>query len=343
MGHDRLVTVSGLRDVEDDQRHRLHRAVHQDTLIRLRPGVFTPIVPWNAAYPRERHLASAVAIAVRGTRPPIFCRGTALLFHGLPLDSVPGEVSLRALSSGASGYRHAGISSASRWPLMAERRLAFPSAWAVPTVGEPAHSQLALSRHHSLLVEDLRFCLADTLPLLPLDDAVIVADSILSGLRSTHAQGLSPSAAPWTRQELSDLSALCVSRKASQRFTWVAEFADARSASPGESLSRLRIHELGFVQPELQHRVVARNGKSLGILDFWWPGLRLAGEFDGWGKYTDASSYSGRDRDTVFREEKRRTERIQEEGIRFVRWMWEDLRNPRDLEEKLERVGVPRV
>jgi len=31
-------------------------------------------------------------------------------------------------------------------------------------------------------------------------------------------------------------------------------FADARSGSPGESFSRVRMHELGFETPELQAR-----------------------------------------------------------------------------------------
>ena len=50
----------------------------------------------------------------------------------------------------------------------------------------------------------------------------------------------------------------------------------------------------------------------------------------------------GRDVDPVILDEKLRSERIQEEGIRFVRWMWDDLTSPCRLEAKLLRAGVPR-
>ncbi|WMY78433.1 hypothetical protein [Citricoccus sp. I39-566] len=326
----------------EDRRHVLHRRAARGERIRIRPGVFVDREEWNSSYPRERHLASALATSITAREPPQFCRETALLFYGLPLDEVPEEITRRALSSGASGYRSTAQPEASLWPLLAERRIAVPAGWtALPGVVRQDQEQLIDGRN-TCLVEDLRHCLADTLPRLGLDSAVMVADAMLSGLRSTHDGGLCVQAPPWSRDQLAAVSLMCRSQKAARKFTWLAEFADAGAASPGESLSRLRIHELGFEAPVLQHRVRGADGRSLGFLDFWWAGIRVAGEFDGWKKYTDADSYSGVDRDLVFRQEKRRTERIQEEGIRFVRWMWEDLRTPERLATKLAKAGVPR-
>lgn len=326
----------------DDRRHTLHRGAARGTVVRIRPGVFVDTELWNAAYPRERHLASALATAITLRATPVFCRETALLLHGLPLDVVPGEISRRALSSGASGFRGPGVPEASRWPLLAERRIAVPAGWAAHPAGQLRSQRVDVDGRNALLVEDLRFCLADVLSRLGLDSAVMAADAMLSGLRSTHDGGLCVQAAAWSREQLAAVSSLCHSQKAARRFTWLADFADAGSASPGESVSRLRIHELGFEAPVLQHAVHGAHGEVLGILDFWWPRAKLAGEFDGWGKYKDAQSYSGQDRDTVFRREKQRVERLQEEGIRFVRWMWDDVRSPHQLESRLARAGVPR-
>lgn len=326
----------------EDRQHTLHRAAARGTVIRIRPGIFVDTELWNAAFPRERHLASAAATAITVRATPVFCRETALLLHGLPLDEVPGEISRRALSSGASGFRGPDKPEASMWPLLAERRIAVPAGWAAIPIGDLRSQRVDIDGRNACLVEDLTFCLADVLPRLSLDSAVMVADALLSGLRSTHDGGLSLQAAAWSRAQLAAVSRLCRSQTAARRFNWLADFADAGSASPGESVSRLRIHQLGFEAPVLQHKVHGAQGELLGILDFWWPRIRLAGEFDGWGKYTDAQSYSGQARDTVFRQEKQRTERIQEEGIRFVRWMLDDVRNPPRLENRLTRSGVPR-
>jgi hypothetical protein len=329
-------------NVNEDQSHILRRKARSGHLVRIRPGVFVQCNRWNEAFPRERHLATAMAIALTSRSMPVFCRETALLLHGLPLERAPDTVRLRAFSSGAARQLTRPQPRASTWPLPSEQRISVPSAWARPSVEGRTDSRLSVKTGFGLFVEDLRFCLADTLPRLSMGDAVIVADSLLSGLRSTYDSGLSQTTPPWSREDLASLSCLCVSKRARRRFTWIVDFADGLSGSPGESLSRVRIHELGFLMPELQYHVVDACGRPLGIVDFWWPDLRLAGEFDGWGKYTDAGSYSGQSRDTVFLDEKRRAERIQEEGIRFVRWMWDDLYDPSRFAERLHRAGVPR-
>ncbi|MFC7403328.1 hypothetical protein [Citricoccus sp. GCM10030269] len=331
---------------DEDRAHVLHRSAQSSDLIRLRPGVFVPADVWTEAYPRERHLATALAIALSARQTPLFCRETALLLYGLPLNEARVDVRLRAFSSGAARRTFRATPAAAAWPLMSEQRISVPRAWTRDEIQklEPARpARLAISHGRELMTEDLRFCIADTLHRLTFGDAVMVADALLSGLRSTHDGGLARTATPWARSELAALAGLCTTKKAARKLLQVAEFAQPLSDSPGESLSRARIHELGFQAPELQHRLYDAQGRFLGMVDFWWPELRLAGEFDGWGKYTDAESYSGQNRDTVFREEKSRSERIQEQGIRFVRWMWKDVENPQLLEQRLQRAGVPRA
>jgi hypothetical protein len=102
----------------------------------------------------------------------------------------------------------------------------------------------------------------------------------------------------------------------------VLDFADGRSESVGESLSRVRIHELGFPKPELQRRLRDRWG-LIGFGDFAWDDL--IGEFDGLVKYTDRDMLRGRSPSAVVVQEKRREDRVRATGHRVTRWVWADI------------------
>ncbi|MGM7669919.1 hypothetical protein [Microbacterium sp. A93] len=252
-------------------------------------------------------------------------------------------VKLRASSVGAAGTIQRLQPEASKRPLFEERRLVYPKAWADSTYADRPAASLLIDGEVALRVEDLQLALADGLPHMTPGSAIMVADAVLSGRRLAD-DGKHPfMATPMGSKEFLGLADLCLTQKARTAFRWIAGFASPLSESPGESLSRVCIDELGFHPPELQHKIHDAHGKLLGIVDFWWKELRLAGEFDGKRKYTGGASYSGRDIDDVIREEKLRMERIQEEGIRVVRWMWSDLTTPQRLAAKLVRVGVPRA
>ncbi|GAA2052407.1 hypothetical protein [Williamsia deligens] len=101
---------------------------------------------------------------------------------------------------------------------------------------------------------------------------------------------------------------------ARQALTW----ADGRSESAGESLSRALMIRAGFLMPELQVEYREEDGEVFARVDFDWGG-RVVGEFDGLVKYDDAT-------DVVA--EKRREDKLRALGIIVVRWTWNDLRNP---------------
>lgn len=328
---------------EKDWGHQLHRAAAAGTAIRLRPGAFVQTSPWNKAFPRERHLASALSIAMTSRKPPVFARETALMLHRLPMNKIPRQVKLRASSVGAAGTTRRLQPKASSRPLFAERRLAYPKAWTDSPGADRAATSLVLDGQIVLRAEDLYLTLADSLPHMARGSAIMVADAVLSGRRLADDGKHPIVAAPVGNKEFLGLANLCLTQKAAVAFRQLAAFASPLSESPGESLSRFCIDDLGFQPPELQHQIRDAHGTRLGIVDFWWEELRLAGEFDGKKKYTGGDSYSGKDIDSVIREEKLRVERIQEEGIRFVRWMWADLTTPQLLAEKLSRAGVPRA
>ena len=115
----------------------------------------------------------------------------------------------------------------------------------------------------------------------------------------------------------------------------VVAFADGRSESVGESLSRVLLADLGLMPEDLQHRVM--DGPRLaGRVDFAWPSLRVIGEFDGrvkYGRLLEADEDGG---DAVFRE-KRREDRLRELGWEVVRWVWGDLAHPEVVAERLRR------
>ncbi|CAN5391801.1 hypothetical protein BH09ACT4_BH09ACT4_18670 [soil metagenome] len=123
----------------------------------------------------------------------------------------------------------------------------------------------------------------------------------------------------------------------------VLEFADGRSGSAGESVSRVAIRMLGFADPELQWEFVDRKG-SIGRVDFWWPDSGVVGEFDGHGKYLNATLRAGRSVAEVIVDEKRREDRLRAcPNVRTVtRWEWRDARTLRLLDAQLRAAGVAR-
>lgn len=98
-------------------------------------------------------------------------------------------------------------------------------------------------------------------------------------------------------------------------------FADGRSESVGESVSRVRMADVGLPMPQLQLDVFTSLGSWLARPDFCWEELGVLGEFDGQVKYVGT-------RDDVARavmQEKRREARLREAGWVVVRWEWADL------------------
>ncbi|MFC0249650.1 hypothetical protein ACFFIO_14185 [Citricoccus parietis] len=147
-------------------------------------------------------------------------------------------------------------------------------------------------------------------------------------------------------QELVEASRARVKTKAAGiRFDRQWTFADGRAESPGESLTRAVIHCLGFEVPDLQYPVHDQHGEFLGRVDFWWPSIRLVGEFDGHIKYggtLGAAEDSGSAGRNAVTEEKRREDAIRREVDGFARWMWSDVRNTKLFAQLLEEFRVPR-
>lgn len=93
--------------------------------------------------------------------------------------------------------------------------------------------------------------------------------------------------------------------------------ADARSESPLESISQLRLDDQGLPRPELQVDIANSAGWFVAHVDFYWPEYGVVGEADGNDKY---------DRRDVLVDERRRQQDLEDLGLVVVRWEWRDLR-----------------
>ena len=101
------------------------------------------------------------------------------------------------------------------------------------------------------------------------------------------------------------------------------EFADGRSESVGESITRVQLRQLGLPPPDLQHEVVGADGRVVARADFCFVELGVVVEFDGRVKYERLLRPGESSADVVYRE-KRREDAIRALGLGVVRLVWRD-------------------
>ena len=106
---------------------------------------------------------------------------------------------------------------------------------------------------------------------------------------------------------------------------------DARSESPLESRSRLKIAEFGLAAPEPQVSIGNEWGGFVGRVDFYWDEFGVVGEVDGAVKY-DADS-----EDRPLHKEKLRQEALENLGLEVVRWGATELRDFDSVAARLRR------
>lgn len=116
---------------------------------------------------------------------------------------------------------------------------------------------------------------------------------------------------------------------------------DGRSELPLESVTKLQLRRLGFVQPDVQVRVPGPGGS-----DYWMDiGLREADAFyecDGEAKYTDEALRSGRTVERVLLDEKQREDWVRgTTGKRVVRGGSAHAATPAALAARLTSFGIP--
>jgi hypothetical protein len=246
--------------------------------VRLRRGAYATAKSFGGLDARGRHLLRAsAALACLGV-PAVASHRTAALALGLPL---LGEVPRRVeVTSPTSRSR--------RTPDLVVHPAPLPAGEVARTAGL-SHTGAARTA-------------VDLARVLPFHESVMLLDHCLHH----HLAG---------RADLEAVLAGQRSRWGAPRAQRALAFADPRSESPGESLSRVAIAAAGLPRPVLQ-AWVGDGHDVVGRVDFLFEGQRTVGEFDGLGKYADR-------RDLVA--EKRREDRLRDLGFEVVRWVWSDV------------------
>jgi very-short-patch-repair endonuclease len=170
---------------------------------------------------------------------------------------------------------------------------------------------------HGLPVTSLTRTMLDCARHLPSERALIIADQCLQ-------RGASRSAALTALDCLGPVVGVTRARR-------VLAEADARSESPGETLTRVRLHRFGV--PPAEPQVEVRTRAGVYRLDFAWPELLVGLEFDGRSKY-----FGDVPTEEVLFQERRRERILTEEGWTIIRIEWADLFREAELEARLRSV-----
>jgi hypothetical protein len=277
---------------------------HSELAAQLRAGSLTRVR--RGAYDHEpedeiglRHL-QLVEATLRLTAPSaVVSHVSAAVVHGLPV--ISGSVGrVQVTRADVSGGRNRGAVHLYAAPLSPEE---------VVMVG-------------GLRVTSLARTVVDLGRTEPFERAVVTGDAVLR-----------------RRLPLADLTACLnasIGRPGIGGARRVVEFLDARSESPGESLSRAALHLQHLPPPTPQFEVRRPDGLLVGRSDFGWEEHRTLGEFDGRVKYGRTLKPDG-DLEDVLWQEKLREDALRDLGWEVVRWTWWDLHQPAEWLARLER------
>lgn len=281
----------------------LARMVATGTHLRIRRGVYVETAVWRVLKPDERLVLRILALHLTARSRPVLSHWSASALLGLP---VPYRATDRVDLAVDAGRNRA----------VAGARVHLLRLQAAEVVEVHGILCTSVARTGVDLAADAGF-----------EVAVSFTDAALARLGPDGRE------MPAAAADLADRS------RGRSRMQQVFAFADPRSGSPGESMSRVRMHRLGFIRPELQVEIVT-DGLSEWS-DFGWEEVLGAGEFDGEVKYRDARYRGGGAVEDVVIREKDRENRIRRRRPRFARWNWVELQEGR-LDTILREAGIPK-
>ena len=301
-----IAAVVRTRDRDGTTARQVERALRSGAATRVARGSYVASEAWRDASPLDRHAQLVWEATGRLTRGAVFSHHAAAAVLGIDLlGSWPRAVDVTTShSSGSSGLirRHRGR-------LESDEVM----VWGDHFVTSAART------------------VVDLAAVLPFADGVVAADQALWGRRVGGAL--------CTRDELAHAASRYRGRS-HVRVAAVAAFATDLSDSVRESQSRVLIDRLGFPVPVLQQSFLLDDGRR-ALADFWWPEHEHVGEFDGTGKYLDASLRGGRSPEQVLLAEKDRGDALRRRVRALSRWRTPHLREPRLLYDILRGDGLP--
>ena len=332
MNKPRLIRSSDLALVGGDPRS-LAKLSNSGRLTRIRQGIYVDSSEWVSLSRPTQYGLRAEAFRCLTSVEPIFCYATAALVWGLWIVGIPTALHVRTLAT-AGGRNRNGV---------------------VRHIGSGSDGAV---RCGQLLISDKLTTTMQLINKLPFPYAVAVCDSSLRPMDSRRQVNhfVPPGCesfgeAVWVTDcpqgpplHLDDLRAAAMalpSQAARTRTLAVINFASALSGSAGESISRAKMYQMRFPAPVLQKEFTLRDGCA-AFVDFWFKEQKLAGEFDGKAKYM-RSDWSGGSMEDRLWNEKRREDDIRAQGVRFVRWTWQDINDSNRFERLLRQAGLPQI
>ena len=288
-------------------RRALARDAEAGRLVRVRRGAYVQRDEWDRLDEAGRHRLMAHAAQAQFARPLVFSHWTAAALLGLP--TFVERLARVHVTVPPDGIRGAAG--------LAEHALPLPESDVIEVEG--------------LRCTGWERCVVDLAASERFSHAVAVADAALHRLDpAVRELGREALRAAWRRGQ---------PRRERGKVADVIAFADGRSESVGESLSRCTMRALRVPPPELQHEFYDRRGRLLARVDFWFPEFRVAGEMDGRVKYLDPALSKG-DPARVVYEEKLREDAVRAQDVRFARWGYREADSPALLGPRLEAAGV---
>lgn len=244
----------------------IEREIGAKTLIRVRPGRYVASEHWTPAFAEERHLIAVTATAdsLHPGSDAVAVLTSAAVLHGLPL-----------------------------WKCRLDRvHLASPTC-----NGQTQREMDATARHRiTVPAEDivridgircssLPRTVADLLRHLDATRGLAVVDAAMRAVAGN------PRHRAYDSDRADSLRAAIAERlpagaRGVKRARMVLALGDGRSASAGESVSRMLLVQLGFAAPRLQVAIPGPFGNDY-FVDFGLDDANAWGEYDGTVKYTD--------------------------------------------------------
>lgn len=285
--------------------------------LRLQSGVYVDRAAHLGRNPADRH-RSAVDAAMWSVRggSAVVSHLSAAVIHGLPQYRF-GDRAVEVTLSGKGG--------GSSRPGLRRHLDALPEEDVVEIDGTPCTS-----------LDRTVFDVART---APLEMAVACVDAALRREAISSRRFDADAQERW-RERLRERADRAAGRRGIRQARWVIAFADGRAELPGESVSRLQLHRIGFRDIDLQVAVAGPGGTDF-FVDIALAEVQTFFEFDGEVKYRDAAMRGGRSVETVVLDEKRREDWIRgTTQWRLCRSGFGDIRTPEVLAARLAAFGV---
>ncbi|MCR2785182.1 MULTISPECIES: hypothetical protein [unclassified Microbacterium] len=308
----RLLTLEQLR-AQGRAGRQIAAAAAGGELVRLRRGIYVNANDWRDARAEGRIVARAHALAAVSATRPVFAYETALALQRQPL------------------YR----ARDDRVHVIADAGRPGPAHGVVRHRGEVTGDVIEID---GLLCTSLARSVADMARTGTFEQAVTSADAALHTLFAPRDGMYDLVGAQEFRETVRRI--VRVSAHGISRADRVLDFADGRAHLPGETISRIRLVQVGFRRIRLQVAVPAPSGGYF-FLDFGLDDADAFGEFDGSIKYFDGRMLDGRSRADVFDAEKQREDWIRgTTQRRHGRWGWPHLHTAPALGERLAAFGI---